>query len=244
MAETPQETPAKPRPTIRKRIARIVLRCCQAAFLLVTLYFLIALVGLIPVNNDFRPTPEGVEIMVTTTAIHADLVLPIRNDTVDWSKHLPPSDFTGDVSDASYVAFGWGNKEFYIETPSWADLKAGTVLRALFWPSATCMHVIMWDDDAIAASAKRTKISNEQYRHLVDYIMDSFRRDDSGRFLHVAGVAYSSNDAFYEAQGAYHIFNTCNCWGGRGLKAAGVRVGWFTPLPKTVTLYMSDVQGQ
>ena len=57
-----------------------------------------------PVNNDFEPTADGVEIMVISTAIHADLVLPIRNETVDWSLHLPSSDFKGDVSRATHVA--------------------------------------------------------------------------------------------------------------------------------------------
>jgi hypothetical protein len=35
-------------------------------FLLV-LYLLVALAGLIPVNNDFEPTADGVEIIVTLT---------------------------------------------------------------------------------------------------------------------------------------------------------------------------------
>jgi uncharacterized protein (TIGR02117 family) len=218
----PQESLARPRRTLRGRIA---------------LYVLVALAGLIPVNNDFEPTADGVEIMVISTAIHADLVLPIRNETVDWSRHLPPSDFKGDVSRATHVAFGWGNREFYIDTPTWADVKAGTVFRAAFWPSPSCMHVNMWNDNANPAGA-RTRISHEQYRQLVEYLLGSFRRDEDGRFLLIVGGAYGRNDAFYQAHGSYHAFNTCNCWVGQGLKAAGVRTGWFTPLPKTATLYL------
>jgi hypothetical protein len=93
VSNIPQETPAKPRRTLRRRIARGLLRCCQFFLLLLLLYFLAALVGLIPVNNDFEPTADGVEIMVTSTAIHGDLVLPIRNETMDRSQHLLPSDF-------------------------------------------------------------------------------------------------------------------------------------------------------
>ena len=129
MDNIPQQTPARPRRTLGRRIAHRLLRCCQLFLLLLALYLLVALVGLIPVNNDFEPMTDGVEIMVTSTAIHADLVLPIRNEIVDWTQHLPPSDFAGDVSGATYVAFGWGNKEFYVDTPTWADVKAGTVLR-------------------------------------------------------------------------------------------------------------------
>jgi uncharacterized protein (TIGR02117 family) len=243
VGDTPQATPARPRRTLRRRIARGFLRCCRFFLLLLALYFLIALAGLIPVNNDFEPTADGVEIMVTSTAIHADLVLPIRNETVDWSQHLPPSDFAGNVRGATHAAFGWGNKEFYIDTPTWADVKAATVCRALFWPCPTCMHVNLWGDRAIPPDARRTRISHEQYRRLVDYVLGSFRRDEGGRFLLIRGGAYGADDAFYDAHGSYHSFNTCNCWVDRGLKAAGVRTGWFTPLPKTASLYMPAAPG-
>jgi uncharacterized protein (TIGR02117 family) len=241
-APTAIQTAARPRPTVRGRVACGLLRGCQFFVLLLVLYLLVALVGLIPVNNDFEPTADGVEIMVTSTVIHADLVLPIRNETVDWSRHLPPSDFAGDVSGATHVAFGWGNKEFYVQTRTWADVKAGTVFRTVFWPAATCMHVNMWDDNAIPAGTRKTRVSREQYRRLVEQILGSFRRGEGGRFLLIEGGAYGTNDAFYDAQGSYHAFNTCNCWVGRGLKAAGVRTGWFTPLPKTVFLYMPAAQ--
>jgi uncharacterized protein (TIGR02117 family) len=244
VGETPPEPPGPPRRTLRQRIARGLLRCGQFTLFLLVLYLLVALVGLIPVNNDFEPRVDGVQIMVTSTAIHADLVLPIRNETVDWSQHLPPSDFAGDISGATRVAFGWGNKEFYVDTPTWADVKAGTVLRALFWPSATCMHVEMWDDKVIPAEARKTTISREQYRYLVEYILGSVRRDARGRFLLIKGGAYGTKDTFYDAHGSYHALNTCNCWVGGGLKATGVRTGWFTPLPKTVSLYMPAAQAE
>ncbi|HEX4610830.1 MAG TPA: TIGR02117 family protein [Urbifossiella sp.] len=238
MATTPNETPTGPRRNPRGRIAHALLRSCQLALGLIVFYLLAVLVGLIPVNNDFEPAADGVEIMITSTAIHADLVLPVRNQTMDWGPLLPAGDFTGDVNRATRVAFGWGNKEFYVDTRTWDDLKAGTVFRAVFWPSATCLHVEMWDDAAGPAGARKTRISHEQYRRLVEYVLGSFRRDESGRFLRIEPGAYGTNDAFYHAHGSYHAFNTCNCWAGRGLKAAGVRTGWFTPLPKTVSLYM------
>lgn len=238
MSNFAQPAPPAPRRTLRGRIARGLRRCGLVLFLLFALYALVVLVGLIPVNNDFQPTDDGVEIMVTSSGVHADFVLPMRNETVDWSQQLRPGDFAGDVSGATRVSVGWGNKEFYMDTPTWADLKAGTVARALFWPSPTCMHVFMWDEGTLPADARKTRISPEQYRRLVEYIRGTFRRDEGDRFICVKGRGYGPNDAFYEAHGSYHAFNTCNCWVGRGLKVAGVRTGWYTPLPKTVSLYM------
>ena len=242
MGNPPKETPAQPPRTLRRRIARGILRCCGYFLLLIGLYLFIALVGLIPVNNDFEPTADGVEIAVISTEVHADLVLPIRNETVDWSQHFPRSDFAGDVKGATHIAIGWGNKEFYVETRTWDDVNPGIVFRALFWPSATCTHVNMCF--GIPADARRTRISHEQYRRLVDYILVDIRRDDAGRLLFVKDGAYGAYDAFYDADGSYHAFNTCNCWVGSGLKVAGVRTGWFTPLPNTVNLYMPEAQAE
>jgi uncharacterized protein (TIGR02117 family) len=235
---TSNKTLPVPRRTLLRRTARALLRCCQLVLLVIVLYGLLVLVGLIPVNNDFAPTADGVEITVTSTEIHADLVLPLHNATMDWRPLFPAGDFAGDVGGATRVAFGWGNKEFYVDTRSYADVKVGTVFRAMFWPSATCMHVEMWDDTVTRDGARTVKISHEQYRRLVEHVLGTFRRDEGGRFEPIKGGAYHDSDAFYHAHGSYHALNTCNCWAGRGLKSAGVRTGWFTPLPRTVTLYM------
>jgi hypothetical protein len=53
----------------------------------------------------------------------------------------------------------------------------------------------------------------------------------------IAGYAYGSTDAFFEADGSYHLLNTCNSWVGRGLRKAGIKVPWMSLLPHTPTLY-------
>ena len=234
----PQQDPPRPR-TFRRRLVRGVYRVSKLFLLLVVVYLLIALVGLIPVNNDFRPTPDGVEVVFTSTAVHADVVVPVANETVDWREHLTASCFRGDVSRATHVAFGWGDKGFYVATPTWADLKVSTVARALFWPDDSCMHVVMQQREDVA-SGKAVRISTEQYERLVRYVKESFREDESGRFVLIEGAAYGPRHAFFEAHGSYHCFNTCNCWVGQGMRTSGLRCGWFTPLPKTVFLYLPD----
>lgn len=236
-AANPTPPPPPPRGTLR-RLARVVLRCGALVVLPPVLYLLVAVVGLIPVNNGFVPAADGVEITVTSTEIHADLVVPLHNATMDWRPLFPAGDFAGDVRGATRVAFGWGNKEFYVDTRTYDDLKAGTVVRAVFWPSATCMHVEMWDETIKPDGARTITISHDQYRRLVDHVLGTFRRDEGGRLAPIAGGAYRDNDAFYHAVGSYHALNTCNCWVGRALKGAGVRTGWFTPLPRTVSLYL------
>jgi uncharacterized protein (TIGR02117 family) len=201
-------------------------------------YLLIALVGLIPVNNDFRPTPDGIEIWLVSSPIHTDIVLPIRTATIDWRTRFPEGSFSVDPALATHVAIGWGNKQFYIYTPTWADLRFSTAFRALFWPSDSCMHVSLCDAELLPKNAHSVKISADQYRRMVEYIDRGFRHTGNGSAIVIPHSAYGPADAFFEAEGNYHCFNTCNCWTGRALRAAGIRAGWYTPLPGAANLYL------
>jgi hypothetical protein len=40
----------------------------------------------------------------------------------------------------NYLAFGWGDKGFYLNTPEWADLKVSTALNAAFGLSSSAIH--------------------------------------------------------------------------------------------------------
>lgn len=233
-----------------RRMLRWVKRVCFLVFGLLAFYFLCVLIGLIPVNNDFKPTEDGVQIILTSTAIHADIVLPIQHAETNWRECFPAEHFTGDVSSATHVAIGWGDQGFFIETPTWSDLKTSTVLQALFWSSDSCLHVSYQtygrseaegvSQTELPEDAHAVKISQEQYAELVGYIENSFKLDEKDGFVPITDAAYGRNDAFYEAHGSYHLFHTCNCWAGEGLQAAGVRTGWFTPLPKTMFWYLPE----
>lgn len=237
--DAPIEEPAKKSSRLRRAV-RFVIRCLIIVLLPIGLYLVIVLIGLIPVNNDFEPTPDGVEVHLTSTAIHADIVLPIKNDVVDWRNHFPATVFSGDTSKATHVAIGWGDKGFYIGTPTWADLKASTVASALFWSSDACMHISLCKVEELGEESRSVRISLEEYRKLVDYIEKTFRHNKDGSKMLIANVSYGPYDAFFEAHGNYHVFNTCNCWTGAAMRTAGIRTGWFTPLPKTVFLYLPD----
>ncbi len=210
-----------------------------------TLYFvllclLINLVGLIPVNNDFRSSPDGIEILITSNLVHADFVLPIETDIIHWREHFPDDSFIGNTKAATHVAIGWGDREFFIKTRTWADLRMATAIKALLWPSSSCLHVAFHTASSLDKDARSVKISVEQYRQLVEYINASFRRSRSGGKMPIEAAAYGTNDAFFDATGTYHCLNTCNSWVGDGMQTAGIRTGWFTPLPKAVFLYLPE----
>lgn len=213
-------------------------RAIRISIYLILVFVAIILIGLIPVNNDFQPAPDGVEIYVTSNPVHAEIVLPIQSTVIDWRNEFSADSFPSDTSWATHVAVGWGDRGFFLKTPTWADFKVSVAANALFLPSETCLHVTMKGTVVTGANTRAVRISNQQYAQLVGYIKDAFRRDTGDGLLHVNGEHYSSNDAFFEAEGTYHFLNTCNSWVGRGLQATGVRIGWLTPLPKTVFWYL------
>lgn len=236
--------PGDPHPPETKKLslwrrARIVAwRICFAFGLLVAIYVLIVLLGYIPVNNNFEPTPDGVEIFVTSSSVHADIILPIQSGDVNWRTRLPRDSFSGDTRTATHAVFGWGDKGFYIDTPTWADLKVSTTVTALFWPSGCCIHTSFISKSGINDDARSVRISREQYKKLATYIEKSFKRNDENDAIIVQNAAFGSTDCFYEAHGTYHCMNTCNCWVGAAMRSAGIRCGWFTPMPKSVFVYL------
>ena len=44
----------------------------------IALYLLLLIVGLIPVNNDFRSASDGIEIFISSNGVHADVVVPFE----------------------------------------------------------------------------------------------------------------------------------------------------------------------
>lgn len=222
-------------PTARRwlrRVARTIVASVMA-------YVLLVIVGLIPVNNDFSELREqdGITIYVTSDDIHADVILPLVSEEFDWRDEFPANHFAGATDGFSYIAVGWGDRGFYLDTPEWKDLKLSTAVTAMLLPSESVMHVqlIVPRENELCRSVT---ISREAYRRLTQFILASFRTNAQSRKR--IDAAFHQWDAFYEARGHYHIFNTCNCWVGEALKDCGVRVPWFAPMPKTVLWYLPE----
>lgn len=229
-------------PFIAARLWRGFTSVLRTLVLLFAIYLVFVLIGLAPVNNEFTPAgADGVEIFVMSNPVHADIVMPIQTEVINWREHFPDDCFRGNTKAATHVAVGWGDRGFFLETPTWADMKLSTAANAVFVPSETCLHVAMYKSVKTGPNMRAVRISTKQYRQLVNFVAGRFRkRDGESGFQQIKGAAYGRHDAFFEAVGQYHGFYTCNSWVGSALQAAGVRVGWMTPLPKTVFLYLPE----
>lgn len=196
----------------------------------VCLYFVGAFVlSSVPVNTDFKECEkEAVEIHILTNGVHTDLVLPYRNQFMDWSKWVNPSQTKSGDSNAVNVAFGWGDKGFYLETKTWDELKLSTACKALFYLGSSAMHVSFYQKLRETESCRKICVSKENYLKLVQYISQRFETDSMGLPRQIVGASFTNHDAFYDAKGKYSLFYTCNTWANEGLKSAGLKACYWT----------------
>lgn len=199
-------------------------------------YLLLALIGMLPANAHFRDAgASGIEIFVTANDIHTDLVLPTANRSFDWRTLLAAEDFRAPRPERAFVRLSWGDRRFFVETPSWEDIRLTTAAQAAFWRTEAVLHVEYSEEPARNHPAVRSiRLTKRQYEALVRAIRDCFRQGAQRPVAPIAGAHYHRGDAFYRARGAYHLLNTCNCWTGQMLRTAGVRVGRWTPFPQSV----------
>jgi len=203
--------------------------------------YVLATLGLshITVNPDPEKS-EDVEIFINSNGVHTDVVVPIRNDVKDWSEHILFSHTKANDSLMRYVAFGWGDKGFYLDTPEWSDLKASTAAKAAFYLGTSAMHTQFYRSVKIDDDCVRLTISKKDYQELVKYIEESFALDRDGQVQWIANRSYNNYDAFYEGMGSYSLFYTCNTWTNNALKAANQRAALWTTYDKGILLHYME----
>jgi uncharacterized protein (TIGR02117 family) len=184
----------------------------------------------ISVNDDWAPPTSGIEVGVLSNGVHTDFVLPVRAAGVDWAQFFALDELHGTDSGFEWVAVGWGDRRFYLETPTFADLKASTAFAALSGIGSTALHVTWLHSGPYSADNERSFVLSEaQYLALCEYVRSSFARDAALLPRRIEHPGYMARDHFYEAVGSYSAIQTCNEWTGAGLRRAGVRTGVWTP---------------
>ena len=225
---------------MRKRAARRAIRILVrglASIVAVPLAYLLAalILGAVPANVAWREPDRGVTIFVRTNGVHTWIVVPKVSGVIDWRRYAPGAHLDDPrYGAADHVAFGYGNREFYLNTPTWGDLSPRTAALALFGSGPTLLHVEHDHRPQPDRWTRRLTITPGEYRRLADYIRRRFQLDARGRTKPLLGRGYNDWDMFYEANGGYSFVLTCNEWTGRALRAAGIRTGLWTPFSQSI----------
>jgi uncharacterized protein (TIGR02117 family) len=181
-------------------------------------------------------TPGTRDILVLSNPIHTDIAIPLDDDVRTGFAFLETSGLPLAHPDARWIVFGWGGRAFYLETPTWADLKPMPVFKALTVDSAV-MHVsVVGEIVPTDPSVTRLKVSDDGFGQLLAFVAESFVTDETGQQQIVQQTGYGVNDRFFEAKGYFNALFGCNTWTARALREAGLRTGFWNPLPKTLLL--------
>ena len=175
------------------------------------------------------------QILLLANPIHTDIALPLDDEVRAAFADLVPSGLPIDMPGVEYLIIGWGGRSFYIETPTWGAIRPLPVLKALTIDRSVLHVSVAGQIDQKHPSLRPLTISKEGRRRMIEAIRASFIRD-AGLPVPIPGAAYGLDDAFFEAEGVFNAFVGCNTWTASMLRSAGVRTGWWTPLPQLLDL--------
>ena len=167
-----------------------------------------AVLGRVAVNADWQPPPSGITIYVQTNGVHTGVVLPAGR--------------------GRWRAYGWGDRQFYLDTPTWHDVRPTTAAAALAGSGRTLVHVDRLGDFLADENWRPLTLRPGEYRRLVRFVRATLAPGGS------AIPGYGPDDSFYPGTGRYSVFRTCNVWTGEALRTAGVRMGLWTPFASDV----------
>ena len=122
------------------RLLIILLCLIPAALLLYTLAAFGALLWPRPVTI----AETNLVIYACDNGVHTDLVLPVNAGGVDWRQVFPPGQFAAPITEFDHVNIGWGSRDFYLNTPTWADVEIGRALKALLWDETVLRVDYRW----------------------------------------------------------------------------------------------------
>lgn len=209
----------------------------------ILLYLLAELaISRIPVNKDVaQHTSNDYTVYLLSNGVHTDIVLPAVSTVNNWYHTFPATNTKSQDSTLPYIAIGWGDKGFYLETPEWSQLKPRVAFNAVTGLGDAALHVTYYKTMTAHDKCIAVSISAAQLKQLTSYVLSSLDMSDSLTSIVLPTDAqYGDNDAFYEAKGSYHLFHTCNTWTNRALKAANMKACLWNTFDKGIFYHYSN----
>jgi uncharacterized protein (TIGR02117 family) len=203
---------------------------CIARLCVLVVFALVASLLMGCVAPATNATTAGIE---DSTALHTVYVVSHGWHTgiVVRSRDIPTGIWpeSGDFPQAHYLEVGWGDRDFYM-APGF-DL--GLALKALLWPTPSVLHVVGFQGSVVAnfpaSEIVQLKLEPAPLESLLRFIDASHARRGQ-EAAPALGRGLYGDGRFYPAQGAFHLFRTCNVWMARALQAAGLPLRAFLAL--------------
>ena len=198
---------------------------------IVIIYITIAyLFTLFPHHSKIDENQKSKTIYLYYDSMHSDIILNIKDTEHNWQKLLPQ---LLEGKTRGYISFGWGDKETYIHTPRWSDLKITIALKALFVNTPSLMHIIYYNNINVGENIKKIDVTKSQYRNIENSVLKSF-----GTKPILLYKGYWGNDLFYYSPYRYNLIHTCNTWSGDILRESNITMSYWTPFSCCVVWFL------
>lgn len=191
----------------------------------------------VPKQPPRQGDPGLIAVAVCDNGVHADIVVPALAAGIDWRSLFADALSEPIAAERDHVAFGWGSREFYAQTPRWRDVRPLLAARAVFW-DRTALHVEFRQPPRQGDDCRKWHATGDEYHALSRFILSSIEMPD-GRPVAIA-QGYGATDAFFAATGRYTLIGTCNQWSGQALKSMGAPVALWTPFSFLVGWNLPD----
>ena len=91
-----------------------------STYLIVYFFFYFLLSGI--AIKEVAAKDKKVVIYLVKSGVHTDFMLPLRNEMQDWTEEFPIENTSIKDTNVYFLTVGWGDKNFYMNTPTWGDL--------------------------------------------------------------------------------------------------------------------------
>lgn len=177
-------------------------------------------------------------VLLLSSAIHTDLALPAEPWILDRFGFLEKAGLPLRDPAVAYVLVGRGGRSFYVETPTWDELRPMPVLRSFGLDAAVLRIALAGAVDPETAGVRAIDLDETGLERLADFALSSLTRNDAGAaiLLDEQPAAYGPFSRFFEAKGRFNALWGCNLWTAEALREAGLATGLWTPLPVLLAL--------
>lgn len=204
------------------KIFKNVFKCILCFILIPITYIIISLIlSTITINRKIENQVFDKKAYISTNGVHLNIIIPIQDLDSLFLLGLKH-----DETD-EYLSFGWGDENFYLNTPTWGDLTFKNAFRAMFLKSSSLMHVTRYKHKK--SHWIEIDVSDSELQKLTSYLLNTFVTDENGMKVMLENKGYTSTDDFYKSKGSYSIFKTCNSWVNIGFKKSGLKCCLWTP---------------
>ncbi len=156
-------------------------------------------------------------VHVVSHGWHTGVVVPAE----PLREHLPV--LRSRFPTVRWLEVGWGDAAFYQAD----EITAGIVVRAVFWPTPTVVHVVGLHGSPQVefphSEVRSVDLGPGDLARLNRFLVASFDTA-TGDDAEPLGFGLYGDSEFFTGAGTYFAFNTCNKWTAKALASGGLDV--------------------